>query len=58
MTVMILVITLEVVLVLRARYFSFDSSDDEFKSFVPPFVLSSFDYLRLRFCTANKKIEV
>ena len=48
MTVMILVITLEVVLVLRARYFSFDSSDDEFKSFVSPFVLGSFDYLGLR----------
>lgn len=48
MAVMILVITLEVVLVLRARYFSFDSSDNEFKSFVPPFVLGSFDYLRLR----------
>lgn len=51
MAVMILVITLEVVLVLRARYFSFDSSDNEFKSFVPPFVLGSLDYLRLRLVT-------
>jgi len=51
MTVVILVITLEIVLVLRAGYFSFDSSDDEFKSFISPFVLGSFDYLRLRLVT-------